>query len=164
MIYLFYWCNWLIIEILFTFVLNLIWLYCIFIKIEILLKLGPQTGPFDPWGPRGGGRPIYLVCVRSGMDWPDPLSIQAGLTRDGSARLPTRTDACVNIKINKNNWLTSFLFFEESTDSRLWWTSNLYKKWFFCLQRYNSWCNNKTTLDTQRKNNQKIPNACVNII
>ena len=66
MIYLFYWCNWLIIEILFTFVLNLIWLYYIFIKIKILLKLGPRTGPFDPRGPRGGGGPIYLVCVRSG--------------------------------------------------------------------------------------------------
>ena len=52
--YLFYWCNWLIVEILFTFLLNLIWLYYIFIEIEILLKLDPRTGPFDPRGPRGG--------------------------------------------------------------------------------------------------------------
>jgi len=29
-------------------------LCCIFIEIEILLKLGPQTGPFDPRGLRGG--------------------------------------------------------------------------------------------------------------
>ena len=35
-----------------------------FIKIEILLKLGPRTGPFDPQDPRGGGGPIYLVRVR----------------------------------------------------------------------------------------------------
>jgi len=62
--YLFYWCNWLIVKILFTFVLNLIWLCCIFIEIEILLKLGPWTSPFDPRGPRDGGGPIYLVLVR----------------------------------------------------------------------------------------------------
>jgi len=52
-------------------------LYYIFIKIEILLKLGPRIGPFDPRGPRDGGRPIYLVHVRSGTDWPDPLPMRA---------------------------------------------------------------------------------------
>ena len=44
--------------------MNLIWLYCIFIEIEILLKLDPRTGPFDPRGPQDGGGPIYLVRVR----------------------------------------------------------------------------------------------------
>ena len=62
--YLFYLCNWLIVKILFTFILNLIWLCCIFIEIEILLKLGLRIGSFDLRGPRGEGRPIYLVRVR----------------------------------------------------------------------------------------------------
>jgi len=46
-------------------------LCCIFIEIEILLKQGPRTGPFDSRGSRGGGGPIYLVSVR----------MRGGLTR-----------------------------------------------------------------------------------
>jgi len=54
-----------LLKILFIFILNLIWLCCIFIKIKILLKLGPQTDPFDP---RDGNRPIYLVIkMRDGL-------------------------------------------------------------------------------------------------
>jgi len=41
-------------------------LCCIFIEIEILLKLDPRTDPFDQRDQRGGGGggPIYLIRVR----------------------------------------------------------------------------------------------------
>ena len=66
-------------------------MYCIFIKIKILLKLGLRTGLFDLWGLRGGGGSIYFVRVRSGADWPGPLPMRAGLMRGRAARLPTPT-------------------------------------------------------------------------
>ena len=75
--YLFYWCNWLIVEILFTFVLNLIWLCRIFVKIVILLKLGSRTGLFDP----GGVDQFFKFVEECGAGWPGLLSMRTYANR-----------------------------------------------------------------------------------
>ena len=62
--YLFYWYNWLIVKILFTFVLNLIWLCCIFYWNWNSFKTRPADRPVWPAGSTGCSQPaLGLICV-----------------------------------------------------------------------------------------------------